>query len=111
VSKIYYELWLLCNLENNRVGGGELLIGRYESDPNLAVGDKVNIKDWKIKVSTDTDVYNEPFSFSAEVLEIQKIITASNAFVVKVSLESPDRETVAKMSKAFREGNPDKFSS
>ena len=109
VSRVYYKLHLLVNLENSPVGGGTLLIDIYEFDPNLAVGDTVYIEDWKVAVSTDTDTNNESFSFSAAVISIQKTVVRHSSFMVNIILESPDRETVAKMQKTLRERNPDKF--
>jgi len=109
VNSIFFKLDLLINIENTPEGGGKLTIDTYTFDPDLAVGDVIKIEDLKLRSSTDVSLSNEVFSFSAQVISIQKTALHHQSFVVNIILESPDRETIAEIRKLMHQNNPKIF--
>ena len=109
INSIVFKLCLLINIENTPEGGGVLIIDTYTFDPNLAVGDEIQIESLKIKSSTDTSLSNEVFSFSAQVKSIQNTALHHQSFVVNIILESPDREIIAGIRKLMHQNNPEIF--
>ena len=107
IIEVSYTLWLLTN-PGNEVGG-KLLVDSYTFDPNLSQGDVVHIQEWKVEVETDYELQNQPFSFEARVMEIQKVVVPHHSFVVNIILESPDRETTSQLIKALKDKNPEQF--
>ena len=108
-NSIVFNLHLLINIENTPEGGGTLIIDTYTFDPNLAVGDEIQIEDFRIKLSTDTSLSNKVFSFPAQVKDIQKTAFHHRSFAINIILESPDRETIAEIRELLRQNNPETF--
>jgi hypothetical protein len=109
VSIVYYKLLLLTNLANKPDRGGALVIDTYTFDPGLAIGDKIEVQEWKVGVSSETGDSNQSFSFPAEVMDIQKISIRHQAFVVNILLESSDKATINQLREALLERNPGHF--
>ncbi|WP_413174873.1 hypothetical protein [Anabaena azotica] len=109
VSTVYYNLLLLANLENEPEGGGCLTIDTYTFDPGLAKGDEIQVQDFKVGVVTNTDTSNKTFSFSATVMDIQKVAIRHQSFNVNIILESPEKETMAQIREALRARNSEQF--
>ncbi|MEG4963529.1 MULTISPECIES: hypothetical protein [unclassified Microcoleus] len=107
IIKVSYTLWLLTNMGNEV--GGKLLVDSYTFEPNLSQGDVVHIQEWKVGVETDYKLQNQPFSFEARVMEIEKVVVRHHSFVVNIILESPDRETISQLIEALRDNNPEQF--
>jgi hypothetical protein len=110
VNTIYYKLHLLANIGDEPTGG-TLVIDTYTFDPKLTKGDSIHIENWKVGVDKDNGRDNETFSFDATVIDIQKTVIRHEGFIVNLILESPDRDTITKLKKAFRDRNPEQFSS
>jgi len=108
ISEVSYRLWLLTNLKNEGKGG-QLLVDSYTFDPNLSQGDVVHIQEWKVEVGIDHGLQNQPFSFEARVMKIEKVVVPHHSFVVNIILESPDRETISQLREALRDKNPEQF--
>ena len=104
VSKIDYNIQLLINLGNNQTGG-EILVDTYTFDPNLAIGDTVIIKDWKVGVKNGLNVGNHSFSFDARVMDIRKTFVRNQKFVIDIILESPDKTKISQLRDALNKNN------
>lgn len=108
IGEIVYNLHLLINLEEDETGG-TLLVDTYTVNPGLTKGDTVKITDWKVGEVSDTGLENRFFSFSARVMDIQKVISRHQKFEVNIILESPDREVVTQLRDSLRARNPEQF--
>lgn len=109
INSTVFNLHLLINIENTSEGGGTLIIDTYTFDPNLAVGDEIQVEDFRVKLSTDASLSNKIFSFPAQVKDIQKAVIHHKSFEVNIILESPDRETIAEIRKLMHQNNPEAF--
>ena len=104
VSTLYYELELLINLRDSSIGG-TIPIDIYTFDPGLSKGDTIHVKDWKVGHSSNTEVGNHVFEFDASVIDIKKIVLRHQSLVVKIIVESPDRETIIQIRNALNAQN------
>jgi hypothetical protein len=109
VNIIWYQPHLLTNLANEPESGGTLVVDTYTFDPDLAIVDGIEVQDWRVGVSTETSMSNQPFSFSAKVMKIQKVAVRHQAFIIRIFLESLDRETIDQIRQALVESNPGQF--
>ena len=104
VSTLYYQLELLINPRDSS-RGGTIPIDIYTFDPGLSKGDTIHVKDWKVGHSSNTEVGNHVFEFDASVIEIKKVVLRHQSLIVKIIVESPDRETIMQIKNAINTQN------
>ena len=104
VSTLYYQLDLLINLRDSS-RGGTIPIDIYTFDPGLSKGDTIHVEDWKVGYSSNTEVGNHVFEFDASVIEIKKVVLRHQSLIVKIIVESPDRETIIQIKNAINTQN------
>jgi hypothetical protein len=112
ITQMYYQLCLMINLSDTEEGG-YLLIDTYNFNPQLEKGDVVNIENWKTGVINEhqegIEIGNQTFSFTAQVLDIQKRIVRNNQYIVNIILESPDREIIKQLRNALISSKSEKL--
>ncbi|MEH2350256.1 MAG: hypothetical protein V7K55_20105 [Nostoc sp.] len=112
ITQMYYQLCLMINLSDTEEGG-YLLIDTYNFNPQLEKGDIVNIENWKTGVINEhqegIEIGNQTFSFTAQVLDIQKTVVRNNQYIVNIILESPDREIIKQLRNALISSKSEKL--
>lgn len=83
-------------------------LAKYNYDPGLQVGDKVDIQDLKMGYWED-----KSFSFTAMVVDRRKIIRPNkkegDRFELAIYLELADKEQLQRMREILKKLNPGKF--
>ncbi|PHM07895.1 hypothetical protein [Nostoc sp. 'Peltigera malacea cyanobiont' DB3992] len=112
ITQMYYQLCLMINLSDTEEGG-YLLIDTYNFNPQLDKGDIVNIENWKTGVINEhqegIEIGNQTFSFTAQVLDIQKTVVRNNQYIVNIILESADREIIKQLRNALISSKSEKL--
>lgn len=114
-----FLLELLLNLADKDAGidSGSLILEKYHSDPGYRVGEsfsvtkKVGQVDYNSLSSEGfslTSVSNQSFTFSVTVLE-RRDNRDSDAQIVQIIVESPEREKVLAYANALKANNPQIF--
>jgi hypothetical protein len=104
VSTLYYQLELRIN-PGDSSRPGTIPIDIYTFDPGLSKGDTIHVENWKVGHSSNMEVGNQEFEFDASVIEIQKIVVRHQSLIVKIIVESLDRETITQIIKALNTRN------